>query len=816
MSNGYPNFTPSNEVGYAIGSYAEFVPPFLADTVMIRPFGEYGIATYGVNTKDHGGYWVNCQSAQTDPAAPFSSDITYLVNYELAAVPNVKRVIIALHWYTSLDAGNVAYSQIVPAIGTEVQDWNWNNAPPAEYLVYPWTRANAYYLKVTHQLWPTLDDNALINGIRYLQSAGYEVGLCPIATLMSQNYYFAGGGEWEVDRSMLQWTLGNQAAFTKYLAQYDYFYRHYIDLCVKNNLRPWIIYLGYGMRDITGCGVQPFMVQFVNELRALAKYSKQQLPNTLVTYAADLDEYSYSYLVRQNNGHLDPLWTCEYLDYVGINWFAPLTINDTEDNNSLIQGVCQGEANNFYLPNFTWRASTTDRLISTTTRNFKTGLAQVVINPLVSGVKSIADWLAFYHYYPAINGVLAGVSPLANMFPTDSRLCTHIHGTGPVGSIKVLTPAVGGIAPIPEPLQSTWLTIGLHSYAYLNMPPSIPDETVFNFEFNFAISSGIDITGNYRLFSSPNLCIDSINGTITLLFTTLRGSIIEMPLFYDTKGDILLVWTPTAIRILVNGAYDLTAPVPVNDDFRMPQPQDYVWMGNPKAGNIGYPLPKGYGVWQGSIYYLSLVLGATTETLSGGQYFFDDAYCGIRTAWTPNQKSWMATSFGYGSVHGSAVDPQSRAQVILAGGGAVIPNWYEEFVSLTAVTFRNGFVAWNIQGPYGSTFDIDDVYQAIVMNAAAIGLIDAGAIHQVAWYFDTRNNSAYKALLPDNRRQMFNDAYDYEINSSLNGKAGVQYGGTNAIYVPFSTPSEDLGLSIVPGPLPYEKMIPVQTNVPQT
>jgi hypothetical protein len=821
--NSYPSFNPASEFGYTIGSYLEIVPHWLADTVMIRPFGEYGTSLTPVYTELGGGYWYNANSA----ADGVTVDLVYLVKNDLQLLSGVKKVILALHWYTSLDQGNVATNNIVPAIGPEVQAWNWDadHKPAEEYLVYPWTRANAYPLQPTHQVWPTLDDNALYFGFEYLQQAGYQVGLCPMVTLISRNSYYPNGGEWEVDRSLKIWKLADQANFTAYLTAYTNMYRHYIDLFSQSSdAIPWIIYLGYGMRDITGCNVPAFLVQFVQTLCALANYAKTKLVNTKLTYAADLDEYYYPYGVNSNLNNLDPLWTCPDLDYVGVNWFAPLSLNDTEDNKTLEQGVLQGEADTFSLSNFQWHGSTMDRLLSNTTENFKTGLTAQKINPLVNGVKEIIPWLSFYHYYPAINGVLAGCTPLPTMFPGNPQLCSHMHGFGPVASEDVLIPITGGIAPVPD-LQATWAEVQLHSYMFVTLPILVPDNSVFNFEFSFSIDWSLTVTGgSYRLFdSSFGLKFDIINGTATLWVPTIVGSLHSVALFTVTSAvsTISLVYTASSVAISIDGAFDQTITPAQDSFFQLPNALDSFWLGNPQAGLMppgvfAYGLPANYGVWQGKIYFLSIMLGdpaGAPSKQSGGQFYFDDSYAGIRTAWTPNLKDWMCTAFGYDSVHGSAVDPHSRAQTILATSSRLSAQ-YEDYANASAAVFRNGRKIWDIQGPYGSDFAIDDTYQAIVLNAAALGIIEAGAVHQVAWFFDTRSGSAYLALMPNNV-QIFNDAYDYEINSALNGKAAVRSDGSSLLYVADTTVSQDLGLSAVPGPLPFEKVILQQPNVPQ-
>jgi GTA TIM-barrel-like domain len=806
----YPTITPRNDLSYTIGNFTQYVPPFTPDTVMIRPYGEYGMWTGGIYTKRNGGYWINANSYASDPASAPMADLVYLVQNDLKVLSGVKKVVIQLHWYQSIDSSNAAYNKLVPAIGPEVQAWNWSSPPNAEYIVYPWTRANAYYLKDNHQVWPTPDDNALIEGIQYLQASGYQVGICPVASLISNNFYWPNGGEWEIDRSYWNWT--NQTALTNWLAQYTTFYHHYIDLMKSNSITPWIMYLGYGMRDLTCISNTTFLNQAIMTIQNLIKYSKAQLPNTLTTYAADLDEYYYSYLKIQNNGYLDPLWTTNGLDFVGVNWFAPLAIDDSEDSNLLQQNVTQGEAELYYLPSLGWRGSEADRQITNTTRNFKTGIAQAPITPSFQGVKDITDWLAFYHYTPAISGVLAGCSPLPEIPPGDARLCSHMHGTGPVGSVLVKTPTVGGIAPVPA-LKDTWLAVQLHSYTGFTLPSTIPDNTTMAFEIDFEIDPTLtDLTGSYRLFdSSFGLKLDSIDGTITVWFKTQDGSYQSVPLFSAPSGSVSLVYTAASVSISVDGAFDLTVTPNVGALFQVPTVLDTMWLGNPANASQGV-LPSGYGVWQGQIYFLSLVMGVSQ--LSGGQFYFDDSYCGIRTAWNPGMKPWMATSFGYGSVHGSAADPQTRPTTILYSGGSALPVWYADYANASAAVFRNNFKVWNIQGPYGSTYDPDQIYQAIVVAAACLGIIEAGAQHQVAWFFDTRSGGAYTFKATDGT-QIYNDAYDFELNCVLNSKAAVRDNGTHSVDNPLITVDNDLGLSIVPGPQPKIRAILVQAGTPQ-
>src|SRR5215475_3865671 len=237
----------SNDFSYKIGSFQSFVPQFLPDTVVIRPYGEYGLHPGGAYTNLGGGYWVNANSYATDPSSGPMADIVYLVQHDLKLLPNIKRVLIAFYWYTAFDVPNWDVA-VGGAIGPEVQTWNWAGTAPPMWKAGPWTRNNSYWLQGTHKVWPTPSDDALVQGIQYLQGQGYQAGLLPINAMMSRNIYAANLGESEVDRGAKAWSdVSKLATFRSY---YNQFIRHYVDLCVQNKIRPWLFSIGSGLRDL--------------------------------------------------------------------------------------------------------------------------------------------------------------------------------------------------------------------------------------------------------------------------------------------------------------------------------------------------------------------------------------------------------------------------------------------------------------------------------------------------------------------------------------------------------------------------------------
>lgn len=798
------------DFSYKTGAVQAFVPQFLPDTVVIRPYGEYGLYAGGMYTTLGGGYWVNANSFATDPNSGPMADIVYLVQNDLALLPNVKRVLIAVYWYTSLDYGNSSWGIVAgPAIGPEVQAWSWQGTAPPMWQAGPWTRSGAYWLSGNHKVWPTPADAALIEGIQYLESQGYQVGILPINALMSRNIYIANGGEAEVDRSILNWT---QPSLTTFLGYYTQFIQHYIDLCAANNLRPWLFSIGSGMRDLQKVDKTTMHPQVIETFRYLLRYSKSKLPNTLTTYFADIDEYYYLYEVVYNPGYLDPLWTMPELDMIGVNWFAPLALDDSEDIATLTTNVFRGEGYSFYVPNIPWRSTQIqpDRVISVTTNTFRTGVGQGALNPRTNGCKNIEDWLVFNHYTPHIPGSLAGVTPPAATCSLDTKVSSAIQGTGHVLSDQTpFDPASGGIAPSPA-INECYLQIATSDYCNFSTPASIPDDTLLTFAFDFALNVlQSDPTQSYRLFNAQmGLKIDVIEQVVTLQLPIGNHNYVTVPLFTFWSGRIDLNYTSSSVDVYVNNAFDQTVTPPSGQSFVLPIVKQLVWIGNQ------LPLPAGYSPWSGRVYYLKFLIG-TGGNVSGGEFYFEDAYNGTRTAWkSPSPKPWMAIT-GYGSLHGTGADPFTRPEIIQWSGAASIVPSYEDAANLNAAVFWNNWHAVNIRGPYGSNFDIDEVYQANLLYCATRGLEPGGPEHIAAWFFDTRSPTAHLAKMPGTHWQIYGDAYDGEIDSSLNGKAAVRGSGVRLHYTPEITVDQMLGLSVQPGALPPVRSIITETGVPQ-
>lgn len=802
---------------YVTGSYKAFVPQFLPDTVVIRPYGEYGMYGGGAYTLLGGGYWVNANSFATDPSSGPMADIVYLVQNDLALLPNVKRVLLAIYWYTSLDYGNTSWGITVgPTIGPEVQAWNWSGGGPPMWQAGPWNRSNAYWLQANHKVWPSPADAAFIEGIQYLESAGYQVGILPINSFISRNIYVANTGESEVDRSARTWTDNN--ALASYLSSYQAFIQHYVDLCAANDLRPWLFSIGSGLRDLTSIPDDKVLYpQVISTLQSILKYCKGQLPNTQTAYFADIDEYYYHFEVIYKPNRLDALWTTPELDVIGVNWFAPLALDDTEDISTLVTNVFRGEGYDFYLPTVYWRSTQQlpDRVITATTNTFKTGLTQTTLTPRYNGVKAIEDWLVFSHYTPVIPGFLVGCTPPPAICRGDPKVCTAFQGTGTVVTEQPpVMPSVGGIAPAPS-LQESYLQVGLTDYCVAATPANIPDDSTLAFTFDFALDAiNSSSTQSYRLITTDfGLSVDVINQVVTLQLPQSDGSFISKQLFTLWAGEIEIIYTPTSVSISVDQSFDTVVTPTFNMrlltgvTFKMPQVNQMITIGNPAT------LPIGYSAWEGRVYYLKFILGQG-DNLSGGEFYFEDAYNGIRTAWQAPVKPWIAIT-GYGSLHGTGADPFTRPEVIQWSGGANIPASYPDAMNLNAAVFWNNWHAVNIRGPYGSNFDPDEVYQANMLYAATFGLEPAGPQHIAAWFFDTRSPAAHLVKMPSTGWQVYNDAYDGEIDCSLNGKAAVRSSGINLQYTPRLTVDQMLGLSSMPGPIPPQRSIIAEPGVPQ-
>jgi len=244
-------------------------------------------------------------------------------------LPNVKMVNLVVSWFgSSLDA---ATCTIRP--GVEVGD---KVTTPLVWEVDGVTRAEAY---VVSQIGGrpayggTPADAVVIGAIRELKARGYQVTLIPFILMDCAGYPWRGR-----ITSAADMTAGAATAVSAFMdGEWGFrrFVKHVAALGAAAGGVSGVV-LGSELRGLTTLRSAVNTYPMVGALRALAAEVRGILPGARIGYGADWSEY-FGHQPADGTGHvsfhLDPLWADGNIDFVGIDWYAPLTDwRDGEDH----------------------------------------------------------------------------------------------------------------------------------------------------------------------------------------------------------------------------------------------------------------------------------------------------------------------------------------------------------------------------------------------------------------------------------------------------------------------------------------------------
>lgn len=132
----------------------------------------------------------------------------------------------------------------------------------------------------------------------------------------------------------------------------------------------------------------------------------------------------------------------------------------------------------------------------------------------------------------------------------------------------------------------------------------------------------------------------------------------------------------------------------------------------------------------------------------------------------------MATELGVASIAGSLVEPNVFPHIRRSSqSNAVLPqnNSKEYFSALQGF----GFYIDEIFGPYGSSFEIDEIHQSLGLRLLIEFLNAAGCSTQVVYNLDARYHLSLKAVTGG--ALYYVDAPNHLFNHALNGKLVNQY-----------------------------------------
>lgn len=165
----------------------------------------------------------------------------------------------------------------------------------------------------------------MIEAIRELKARGYSVTLIPFILMDCAGYPWRGRITSAAD--MTAGAATAVSAFMDGVWGFRRFVKHCADLGAAAGGVDGIV-LGSELRGLTTLRSAVNTYPMVGALRALAAEVRGLLPETLIGYGADWSEY-FGHQPADGSGHvsfhLDPLWADGNIDFVGIDWYAPLT-----------------------------------------------------------------------------------------------------------------------------------------------------------------------------------------------------------------------------------------------------------------------------------------------------------------------------------------------------------------------------------------------------------------------------------------------------------------------------------------------------------
>lgn len=610
----------------------------------------------------------------------------------------------------------------------------------------------------------TVADVSLVHGMRELVARGYEVGICPIVSFYDPTKFVTG--DYFYWRGLATWP--DLATFTTWLDDYKLLHRHAIDLMALADCSPWIVYVGSEMRWLSAEAPPDIMSAWFLALHDLADEWKAAFPGCKISYSASDHEAGYF-----NGEHsMDALWSHPSVDYLGFSWYKPLAVKHTNNYGVLRAGVTSGERFDYYTE---YDAMEARRWLSGSDGLGKTNETLIAMPARESWQNGAAAW-KMAHYARKRDGVVAGTSPLPGHNATmcdgvssNAVILPDLTGTATrsraAGTRRDLGPGL-----LPPPVETDY---------FLHCDGTTAAVTYFPGTINHAIT-GMHVRLRFKFVDSTNdyprvlrvetsagdtVCDVQLNkatpATTYALFSyrdTLGSSHFYTLQTFDMADAPVVIEVDallTATSLVLNGTTHALTGTP-----SMPDPGSKLYLG-------GYN--TGFATADCDIYFASFEgLTATANRKLGGQWFFEDDYGGVRSAFVPESKRPIATEVGFASINGSCVEPNAFPEVKRGTGVLPAPEWFDDH------SYWYGRGIEDIKGPVGSKFNADQYHQAICLSAAVSALREAGFVHQVAYNLDARPGAALEVLNGDGT-YYFGDGPNLRISHAMNGKLA---GGT--------------------------------------
>lgn len=348
-------------------------------------------------------------------SASHKADFSLCVEKLTQNYPNLQNVSMVVGWF--FDHTNPEHISIKPAVETRtkvtspliwsVNTYNRNTA----HLVSHYNNSPAYG--------GTPCDMAVKQGIIALHQAGYKTTFYPFlfGDIVPNNSDGLAAYPWRGRITPVGTDSQKQNGITQFFTEYTAMMLHYANLCKDINDQYSgaidLFVIGSELKGLTRTKING-TYPAVTALKNLAAQIRAILGNNVkLTYGADWSEGGSFYAPDGTlNFPLDPLWSDTNIDYIGYDWYPPLTdwrdgdmhldaalANTDRDLNYLTNNIEGGEGYDFYY------ATHADRIAQ-----MRTPITDGAYNePWIFRIKDIRSRWLNYHYTRNAQGVRSTV-----------------------------------------------------------------------------------------------------------------------------------------------------------------------------------------------------------------------------------------------------------------------------------------------------------------------------------------------------------------------------------------------------------------------
>lgn len=729
-----------------------------ADSSMLVCFNEYGYDP--VARFDSFGSPQNCVYDfinQGLGAGSCIGDINYVLLQDIAPCASVETLVMWAQWWTVSFGTDIDMTKVRPGINSTLAA----NIGSLPFNIAGYTSSTA--LQLPGLTGGSSNDEAFLAAAQLMAARGYKIGVAPVVIGVDT---VGGGLQW---RGYFSW--GSTSDFTSWVAEYKTFVKHYFDLLNNANISIEVFYVGSEFQGLAQSATNAIWALWVAALQNIADYVKVGSPNTRVVYASNWAEYGWGATFRT-----DSIFTYTNMDCVGIDWYPPISLTETNDPISMQSGLKAGEQFDYYVDS----SSQSERSILTSSRKGKTLLTQNVLNP-VFGAKNLQGFWENNHYLLASSATAAEATPQDGYDRTyDPNGMGSVMSTIPAFGLSASLPAASsneGTFP-PPGLHETWAAFDGSTVASFTLPTWSTNQYFYEINFDFKVTASSPANGA-TLFNLANIIKASLNTSTSQVVLTVGTSAAFNLCVLDTAIHTI------TIRIDV---VNLTAYVGIDGA----DPVAHTVTSSPAltsaatmfvGGASGSTSKLQYNLYKLQIFE-SVGSSTTYAHNYGGTFYFDEPYCGVRTAWSPKCRPIRITETGVATVGGSAVEPNVYPTQTLGSTAFLIPTFLDSF---TLAIFKKwiglGWTPVDVQGPYGSNFAYDEVQQAAALKIIVEWLSELEFVESVSVYaFDVR---PFSTILSQYKGKLYYiDAPLYLLSQTLNGKlAGGVAGNPNPNYL---------------------------------